>query len=67
MRSDEWKKLPKNEQMHFYRCPACGEMVDNKSLEEITEHHSHVLHPERYEKSFTPTLAAVQNNSSVPS
>jgi hypothetical protein len=59
MRSADWKKLPKDEQLRFYRCPACGEMVDNKSVEEITEHHSHVLHPERYPGLFSPTLASV--------
>jgi hypothetical protein len=57
MRSEDWKKLSKEDQLHFYRCPACGEMVDNKSMQEITEHHSHVLHPERYQRLFATALA----------
>jgi hypothetical protein len=51
MQQQEWEKLPTEERLHFYRCPACGEMVDNQSVEEITEHHSHILHPERFQKS----------------
>ena len=40
--------LPSRDQLHFYRCPACGEMVDKRQLEEIVLHHSHVLHRGHY-------------------
>jgi len=29
----------------FYRCPACGEMVDNHDRAAVGFHHDHVLHP----------------------
>jgi hypothetical protein len=29
----------------FYRCPACGEMVDNRDRAAVRFHHDHVLHP----------------------
>jgi PHP family Zn ribbon phosphoesterase len=29
-----------------YRCPACGEMVDNRCKAEVFRHHDHVLHPQ---------------------
>jgi hypothetical protein len=28
-----------------YRCPACGETVDNRDLDAVRFHHHHVLHP----------------------
>jgi len=40
-------------------------MVNNRWLEEITEHHSHVLYWERYAKSIAPTLAAAHRNTST--
>lgn len=30
---------------NFYRCPACGEMVDKRQRASVFQHHSHVLHP----------------------
>ena len=30
---------------NFYRCPACGDLVDGKNIEAVRLHHSHVLHP----------------------
>ena len=48
MTREDFEMLPAQEQLHFYRCPACGEMVDKKDVEQITLHHAHVLHPERF-------------------
>ena len=31
--------------MESYRCPGCGQMVNNRDLEAIRLHHAHVLHP----------------------
>jgi hypothetical protein len=47
MTPEEFDELSPDEQRNFYRCPACGEMVDNRRLDEIVLHHSHVLHPNR--------------------
>jgi len=33
---------------NFYRCPACGEMVNNTDRESVGLHHDHVLHPPFY-------------------
>jgi hypothetical protein len=30
---------------YSYRCPGCGELVDNREVDEVLEHHQHVLHP----------------------
>jgi hypothetical protein len=35
-----------------YRCPACGEMVDNTDRESVRVHHDHVLHP-RFDRFVT--------------
>jgi hypothetical protein len=40
------------EELKFYRCPACGQMVDNRDRDAIRFHHDHVLHP-RHDLSFT--------------
>ncbi len=45
MTREDFAALSPEEQRNFYRCPACGEMVDNRQLEEIMLHHAHVLHP----------------------
>jgi hypothetical protein len=29
----------------FYRCPGCGQKVDNEQAEAVREHHAHVLNP----------------------
>lgn len=29
----------------FYRCPGCGQEVDNEQADAVREHHAHVLHP----------------------
>jgi hypothetical protein len=58
MEEKDWEKLPTEERLHFYRCPACGKMVDNRLVEQIAEHHSHVLHPERFRR-----LAAQRQSS----
>jgi hypothetical protein len=42
----------------FYRCPACGEQVDNDSPEEIRFHHSHVLHPGEVDQRYAVSAAA---------
>lgn len=28
----------------FYRCPGCGESVDRRHVDDVREHHHHVLH-----------------------
>lgn len=28
----------------FYKCPGCGEMVDNRDRDSVRLHHDHVLH-----------------------
>jgi hypothetical protein len=28
-----------------YRCPACGQMVENRDMDAVRFHHYHVLHP----------------------
>jgi hypothetical protein len=33
------------EELKVYRCPACGELVDNTDWDAIRLHHDHVLHP----------------------
>jgi hypothetical protein len=32
----------------FFRCPACGEIVDSSNIAEVVEHHRHVLNPALY-------------------
>ena len=56
MQKEAFEKLPTKEQLYFFRCPTCGEMVDNRDIAEIVEHHSHVLHPERFRKSFAGSV-----------
>jgi hypothetical protein len=34
---------------HFYRCPACGELVDGRQREIVARHHRHVLFPQHSE------------------
>jgi hypothetical protein len=34
---------------HFYRCPACGALVDGRDREEMQLHHQHVLFPHRHD------------------
>ena len=41
-----------------YRCPACGEMVDNDQIADVLEHHQHVLRPS------APSAWAVQTPAS---
>ena len=36
------------ESSRFYRCPACDEMVDGHDVNELLEHHQHVLDPYRF-------------------
>jgi hypothetical protein len=40
-RPREQQRAPENS----YRCPACGEMVENRDLGAVRFHHDHVLHP----------------------
>jgi hypothetical protein len=54
MEKQKFADLPAEEQRYFYRCPACGEMVDNRNLNEIVLHHAHVLHPNRFVFSRAP-------------
>jgi hypothetical protein len=56
MSRKEYEKLSSDEQHNFYRCPACGAMVDNRHLDEVVEHHAHVLHPGRFE--LAPSISA---------
>ena len=49
MEKQRFEDLPAEEQRYFYRCPACGEMVDNRDLDAIVIHHAHVLHPNRFD------------------
>jgi hypothetical protein len=48
----------------FYRCPACGEKVDQESQEEIRLHHSHLRHrdglAQRFDLSRAPYHHAAQ-------
>jgi hypothetical protein len=37
----------RKERENFYRCPACGEKVDNRLRDAVLFHHYHVLHPQR--------------------
>jgi hypothetical protein len=40
------KERPKSQaRKNSYRCPACGEMVDNDNWEAVRFHHDHVLRP----------------------
>ena len=41
----ETPKAKPAEGPNLYRCPACGEMVDNRQREAVRFHHDHVLHP----------------------
>ena len=51
---------PKN----FYRCPACGEMVDNTDRESVGLHHDHVLHPPFYRFAILPMPPATKIRAS---
>jgi competence CoiA-like predicted nuclease len=51
MEKEAFQNLSAEEQRNFYRCPACGEMVDNRRLDEIVRHHAHVLHPNHFVSS----------------
>jgi hypothetical protein len=42
---ENFGRLSKEARIHFYRCPGCGEMVDNRLIEDVKIHHDHVLHP----------------------
>ena len=52
-----------------YRCPGCGELVDNRHMDEVLRHHQHVLHAQfpptwfdsRRETSRTATNARAEN------
>ncbi|HEX4641136.1 MAG TPA: hypothetical protein VH252_07100 [Chthoniobacterales bacterium] len=48
----------------FYRCPACGEMVDNTNRESIRFHHHHVLHPRLDLFVTLPVVPACRTSSS---
>jgi hypothetical protein len=52
MTPEDFKNLSSSEQANFYRCPACGEMVDKRRVDEIVLHHSHVLRPHDFPKSI---------------
>jgi hypothetical protein len=45
MTRENFDNLPEAERAHFYECPACGEMVDNRRADEVRLHHDHVLRP----------------------
>ena len=34
---------------HFYRCPACGKLVDGRDREAMALHHRHVLFPQPFD------------------
>ncbi len=40
-----------------YRCPGCGQMVNSDRLEEVLEHHRHVLYPPPQWFQRTPSAA----------
>jgi uncharacterized C2H2 Zn-finger protein len=40
MTIDEYEKLPPEEKEHFAKCPACGEIFDRRSLDEVLFHHT---------------------------
>jgi hypothetical protein len=41
---EDFGRLSKEERNHFYRCPGCGKLVDNRQIEDVKVHHDHVLH-----------------------
>ena len=43
----------------FYRCPGCGETVDQRRMDDVLEHHRHVLHQPYPPSWFTASREAV--------
>jgi hypothetical protein len=43
--------------MKTYRCPGCGETVDNLDREAVRLHHDHVLRPRQNPFAFMQFLA----------
>ena len=39
----------------FYRCPACGDEVDQTDRVAVAQHHQHVLHPYLFRGFFRAT------------
>ncbi|MEY2578286.1 MAG: hypothetical protein QOI49_1110 [Verrucomicrobiota bacterium] len=48
----------------FYRCPGCGQMVDNQQREAVFEHHDHVLRPPPSTRFLPVTSGALLPNLS---
>lgn len=55
--------LPSLEEPVFFRCPACGEMVDPSERAGVLEHHRHVLHPVLY--PFTKITPAANKGGTL--
>ena len=46
MNPAEFDMLPDSEKQHFYRCEQCGEMVDERQLDDVLFHEDHVHRPD---------------------
>jgi uncharacterized C2H2 Zn-finger protein len=47
-----------SEMERFYRCPGCGQMVDNERRDEIQIHHRHVIEQSMPPLWFQQTAAS---------
>jgi hypothetical protein len=48
-RKDDPQDSGKTIEDHFYRCPACGVLVDGWDRKEMQLHHQHVLFPRPFD------------------
>ncbi len=46
MTLDEYEKLPSEEKEHFAMCAKCGEVFDQRSLDEVPFHTDHKHRPD---------------------
>ena len=47
----------------FYRCPGCGESVDTRRMDQVREHHHHVINRPYPPAWFTARSGAVASPS----
>jgi hypothetical protein len=59
------RKFEQTARPNVYRCPACGETVNNSDLAAVRRHHQHVLQPrlDAY-VSFLPTVFTNKSSAS---
>src|SRR4051812_27983778 len=50
----------------LYRCPACGEMFDERDRAEMHRHHDHVLHSSTSAAWWTQTTRTAADRQTAP-